>query len=95
MTFAMFATCALVGTLAGVLASYMVPRDGHGLKVDIGLGLAGSLVGSVLFRGLVSAGDGMFGAVSVAFIGAALLLVAQRKFRPAARPVKPLGSSSR
>jgi uncharacterized membrane protein YeaQ/YmgE (transglycosylase-associated protein family) len=101
MSFGMFVTWVLVGALAGVLANVVMPRDGHGLKVDVGLGLAGSLVGGWILHGLVYAGTGMFGAVAAAFIGAAVVLVAQRKFRPMEPPAKPgtrgsaLRSSSR
>ena len=38
MSFVMFATWVLVGALAGVLASLVMKRGGHGLKTDVTLG---------------------------------------------------------
>ena len=53
---------------------------GYGLIGDIVLGLVGSIVGSWIFRALgVSAGAGLFAAVVVAFVGAVLVVFAQRK----------------
>ncbi len=92
MSFVMFATWVLVGALAGVLAGLVMKRGGHGLKVDVMLGLAGALVGSWVFRGLVYAGTGMLGGVVVAFIGAAAVLVAQRRFWPTERAADAKGA---
>jgi uncharacterized membrane protein YeaQ/YmgE (transglycosylase-associated protein family) len=92
MSFVMFATWVFVGALAGVLASLILKRGGHGLKVDIVLGLAGGLVGSWVFRGLVYAGTGMLGGVVIAFLGAAAVLVAQRQFRPSQRAADAKGA---
>jgi uncharacterized membrane protein YeaQ/YmgE (transglycosylase-associated protein family) len=92
MNFWMFATVVFVGALAGVLANLLVKRGGHGLKVDVVLGIVGSLVGSWVFRGLVYAGTGMFGVVAVACIGAAVVLVVQRKFRPTERAADARGA---
>jgi uncharacterized membrane protein YeaQ/YmgE (transglycosylase-associated protein family) len=82
MSFVMFATWLLVGVLAGVLAGLVMKRGGHGLKTDIVLGLAGSIGGSWIFRGLVYSGGGMFAAVVVAGIGAIIPIIAQRKVWP-------------
>jgi len=52
---------------------------GYGLIGDLALGLVGSLLGSVIFRALgIAPGAGLFMAVVVAFIGAVLLIGAQR-----------------
>jgi len=52
---------------------------GYGLIGDLALGLVGSLLGSVIFRVLgIVPGAGLFMAVVVAFIGAVLLIGAQR-----------------
>ena len=54
---------------------------GYGLTGDMLLGLVGSIAGSVIFRGLeISPGAGLFALIVVAFIGAAVMIVAQRKF---------------
>ncbi len=69
----------LVGLLAGWLAGFVMKGGGYGLIGDIVLGLVGSLLGSWIFRALgVSPGAGLFMAVVVAFIGAVLVIGAQR-----------------
>ena len=79
MTLQMFALWVFVGLLAGWLAGFFMRGGGYGLVGDIALGLVGSLLGSVIFRALgVSAGAGLFMAVVVAFIGAVLVIGAQR-----------------
>ncbi len=79
MTLEMFAMWVLVGLLAGWLAGFVMKGGGYGLIGDIVLGLVGSLLGSWIFRALgVSAGAGLFAAVVVAFIGAVLVIGAQR-----------------
>jgi uncharacterized membrane protein YeaQ/YmgE (transglycosylase-associated protein family) len=79
MTLELFAMWMLVGLLAGWLAGFVMKGGGYGLIGDIVLGLVGSLLGSWIFRALgVSAGAGLFMAVVVAFIGAVLVIGAQR-----------------
>jgi uncharacterized membrane protein YeaQ/YmgE (transglycosylase-associated protein family) len=82
MSFVMFATWVLVGVLAGVLAGLVMKPGGHGLKTDIILGLAGSILGSWIFRGLVHGGGGMFAVVVVAALGAVIPIIVQRKVWP-------------
>ena len=82
MSFVMFATWVLVGVLAGVLAGLVMKRGGHGLKTDVTLGVAGSIGGSVLVRALIHAPESMIAAAVIACIGAAIPLVAQRRFWP-------------
>jgi uncharacterized membrane protein YeaQ/YmgE (transglycosylase-associated protein family) len=82
MSFVMFATWILVGVLGGVLAGLVMKHGGHGLKTDIVLGLAGSIGLSWVVRGLVYSGTGMFVSVVVAFLGAAIAIVVQRKMWP-------------
>jgi uncharacterized membrane protein YeaQ/YmgE (transglycosylase-associated protein family) len=59
---------------------YRSPRaDRYGLIGDIALGLVGSIVGSLVFRALgVSPSAGLIALVVVAFIGAVLVIGAQR-----------------
>ena len=79
MTLEMFAMWVLVGALAGWLAGFVMKGGGYGLIGDVALGLVGSLLGSWIFRTLgVSAGAGLFAAVVVAFIGAIIVIGAQR-----------------
>jgi len=83
MSFTMFVSWVLVGVVVGVLAGVVMKRDGSGLKKDIIFGLVGSIGASWIFRAV-----GMFPAAGivamavVAFIGAVIPIVAQRKFWP-------------
>lgn len=80
MNFAMVATSVLVGLIAGWLAGRIMKDGGYGLKGDMILGLVGSILGSLIFRALgVSPEAGMVVLVIVAFVGAGLVIVAQRK----------------
>ncbi len=84
MTLEMFTTSVLVGLIAGRLAGIVMERGGYGLIRDMSLGVAGSLVGSWIFQALgVSPGAGWFVMVVVAFVGAASVIVPQRKIWPA------------
>jgi uncharacterized membrane protein YeaQ/YmgE (transglycosylase-associated protein family) len=83
MSFAMFVTWVLVGVLAGVLAGLVMKRGGYGLKKDITFGLVGSIGASWIFRAVgVYPGAGIVAMGVVAAIGAAIPIVAQRKFWP-------------
>jgi len=85
MSFTMFVTWVLAGVLAGMLAGLVMKRGGYGLKNDIIIGLVGSIGGSWIFRALVFPGAGIVAMVFVAFVGAAILIIAQRKIRPTER----------
>jgi uncharacterized membrane protein YeaQ/YmgE (transglycosylase-associated protein family) len=83
-----FLTWILAGVLAGLLAGWAIQRGGRGLKWDITLGLVGSIGGSWLLRFLgVSPEVGIAMAV-IAFIVAAIPIVAQRKFWATERPTE-------
>src|SRR3989441_4703870 len=83
MSFAMFVTWVLVGLSAGLLAGLVMKRGGYGLKRDIILGLVGSVGANVILRTFgVLTGAGIFVVAVVALIGAAIPIVAQRKFWP-------------
>jgi uncharacterized membrane protein YeaQ/YmgE (transglycosylase-associated protein family) len=93
MSFAMFVTWVLVGVLAGVLAGLVMKRGGYGLKNDIILGLIGSIGGSWIFRALgVFPGTGIVAMAFVALVGAAILIIAQRKIRRTDRPGEEKGA---
>ncbi len=80
MNLGMFAMWVLVGLFAGWLAGFVMKGGGYGLTGDLVLGLFGSMGGSLIFWALgVSPGAGLFALVVVAFVGAAIVLVAQRK----------------
>src|SRR5207248_1712910 len=80
MSFSMFVTWVLVGVLLGVLAGLVMKPGGYGVKKDITLALVGSIGASWIFRATgVFPGAGMLAMVFVAAVGAALVIVAQRK----------------
>src|SRR5438876_12162738 len=86
MSFVIFVTWVLVGLLAGLLAGWVMKRGGYGLKRDIILGLVGSIGASALLRTLgMFTGTRIVAVAVVAFIGAAIPIVAQRKFWPTER----------
>ena len=81
MSFSMFVTWVLVGVLVGVLAGLVMKRGGYGLKKDITLGLVGSIGVCWIIRGFgVFPSAGMLAMAFIAAIGAAIAIVAQRKF---------------
>jgi uncharacterized membrane protein YeaQ/YmgE (transglycosylase-associated protein family) len=82
MTLEMIALWVLAGALAGLLAGFLMKRGSPGLTVDIPLGLVGSMVGSWIFLGF-SAEAGLVAVAVVAFVGAAIVIVVQRRFWPA------------
>jgi uncharacterized membrane protein YeaQ/YmgE (transglycosylase-associated protein family) len=80
MEFGMFVSWVVVGLLASGLAEIVMKDGGYGLIGDLVLGIVGSVVGGWIFWALgVSAGGGLFPTVYVAFAGAVIVLVAQRK----------------
>jgi uncharacterized membrane protein YeaQ/YmgE (transglycosylase-associated protein family) len=80
MSFSMFVTWVLVGVLVGVLAGLVMKRGGYGLKKDITLALVGSIGASWIFRAVgVFPGAGILAMAFVAAVGAAIVIVAQRK----------------
>ena len=80
MEFGMFVSWVVVGLLAGWLAGFVMKDGGYGLIGDLGLGLVGSVVGGWIFWALgASAGVGLLPTVFVAFVGAVIMIVAQRK----------------
>ena len=80
MDLGMFMIWIVVGLVAGWLAGFAMKGGGYGLVGDLTLGLIGSILGSWIFRALgVSAGAGMFALVAVAFVGAVVVIFAQRQ----------------
>ena len=83
MTLVMVAMGVLVGLLVGLLAGLVVKTGGYGRRWDVFLALVGSVVGSGIAWWLGIALDaGMVAVVIVAFVGAAIVIVAQRKIWP-------------
>ena len=69
-------TWLIVGLVSGVLAGLVV--GGYGLLADIVIGMVGALVGGYVFAraGWHAPFAGLAGSISVAFVGALILLVA-------------------
>jgi uncharacterized membrane protein YeaQ/YmgE (transglycosylase-associated protein family) len=78
-----FALWVLAGLLTGWLAGSVMRRGGDGRRADIVLGLVGSIIGTAIGWALgVTAGAGMVALTLVAFVGAVILIVAQRTIWP-------------
>ena len=81
MTLEMLLTAVVVGLFGGWLAGIVMKDGGHGLIQDFALALAGSTLATWILQALGGSSDeGIFATSAVAFIGAASLVVAQRKF---------------
>jgi uncharacterized membrane protein YeaQ/YmgE (transglycosylase-associated protein family) len=64
----------VVGLIAGWLAGKVMTGAGYGLIGDIVTGLIGALIGGFLFGHFVTTGEGFWGSIVVAFLGACLLI---------------------
>ena len=75
-----FIVWLVVGLIAGVLASVVMRGSGLGLLGDVVLGIAGAFVGGWAFRelGWRSPFTGLAGTITVAFVGAVIVLAALR-----------------
>jgi uncharacterized membrane protein YeaQ/YmgE (transglycosylase-associated protein family) len=75
---------ALVGLVAGFLASHLALGHGLGLFGDVIVGILGALIGgflaSVLGINIAVVGHPIISAMIIAFIGAALMLLVVRMF---------------
>lgn len=80
MTLEMVVIWALVGLVAGWLASQVVRGGGSGAITDIIIGIVGAFIGGIVFRaaGWTAPLSGYGGIIFVAFCGAALLLIIMR-----------------
>ena len=80
MSFQAIVIAVVVGLVAGWLAGLVMKGGGYGLMGDVLLGIGGSFVGGWLFHvlGIAAPGSGWFAMIAVAFVGAVLLIVAQR-----------------
>ncbi|HWH43601.1 MAG TPA: GlsB/YeaQ/YmgE family stress response membrane protein [Thermoleophilaceae bacterium] len=80
----------ILGLVAGFLARALLPgRDPMGILATILLGLAGSVVGFLIFTELLGIGDNQafdLGGLIGAVIGAMLLLVGYRKLSDGREP---------
>ena len=86
MTLETFLLWIAIGGVAGYLAS-LVAGGGFGLVGDIVIGVVGAFVGGFLFRALGwhAPFTGIAGTITVAFVGAVLLLALLRVVRSGRR----------
>ena len=81
MNAVMFSTWVAVGLLTGWLAGIVMKDASHGLVRDLALGVIGSSAATAALTALDLAADvGPIATAFAAFAGAALLIIAQRKF---------------
>lgn len=79
MTAELTVVAVVVGLLVGWLAGVVMKGGGYGLIGDALLGVGGSIMGGWIFRALGFAPTGGWMAmVGVAFVGAVILIYAQR-----------------
>jgi uncharacterized membrane protein YeaQ/YmgE (transglycosylase-associated protein family) len=86
MTLETFLLWIAIGGVAGYLASLVV-GGGFGLVGDIVIGVVGAFIGGVVFRSLGwhAPFAGIAGTITVAFVGAVLLLALVRVVRSGGR----------
>jgi len=64
----------IIGGLAGWIAGLMVRGKGHGLVMNIVVGIVGAYIGAQVFAFFDIAAGGTIGSLVVAIVGAAILL---------------------
>jgi uncharacterized membrane protein YeaQ/YmgE (transglycosylase-associated protein family) len=76
-------TLLAVGLVAGLMASVLLRGSGLGLLGDIALGVAGAIVGAFTFHavGWQAPFAGIAGVITVAFVGAVIVLAGFRLLR--------------
>lgn len=80
MPLEMFLTAVVVGLSCGWLAGMVMKIGGPGLFQDLAVALAGSTLATWILQAMGgSLDEGIFVTSAVAFMGAATLIVAQRK----------------
>ena len=85
----------LAGLGAGWLADTLIVRRGYGLIVDMGLGVAASLVGGGALLALYGPSAGMLGMLIVGFVLATAVILGQRLGLPSAPAVRERKARSR
>lgn len=80
MNFETIGIVVVVGLLAGWLADFVMKGGGYGLVGDIALGVVGGIGGGVvLWMNGIAPGGPRVAMVGAALLGAALVIVVQRK----------------
>jgi len=72
-----------IGILAGYLAGRIMRGRGYGVLIDLLLGIAGSILGGMIFGMLGLYSSGLVGQLVVATAGAVLLIYIVRSLRRA------------
>lgn len=80
-------TWIIVGLVAGILAGAVVGGIGYGLIGDIIVGIIGAVIGGWLFAtlGVSLPFSGILATITIAFVGAIVLLLLIRALRPGPR----------
>jgi uncharacterized membrane protein YeaQ/YmgE (transglycosylase-associated protein family) len=78
-----FLYAILVGLIAGWLAGKVMKGGGYGVLMDIILGIAGGVIGRILFGLLGLSSWNLLGSIIVSFVGAVLLVWIVRQFKKA------------
>jgi uncharacterized membrane protein YeaQ/YmgE (transglycosylase-associated protein family) len=73
----------VIGILAGYLAGRIMRGRGYGVLIDLLLGIAGSILGGMIFGMLGLYSSGLVGQLVVATAGAVLLIYIVRSLRRA------------
>ncbi len=64
----------IIGALAGWIAGLLVRGHGHGLVINIVVGIVGALLGSFIFGFFGVTAGGLIGQLVIAIVGASILL---------------------
>ena len=84
-----FLWIVVAGAGAGFIAGKFMKPHEYGPVGDMGIGIAGALVATLMFRFFGPVGGiGMFGGIVIVVAGAAGLLIALRLFQPEPEPVR-------
>jgi uncharacterized membrane protein YeaQ/YmgE (transglycosylase-associated protein family) len=74
-------TVIIVGAIAGYVAGLLWKGSGYGPLMNIGIGVAGSVIGRLVFRIFGIAPTNIIGSIIIAIGGALLLLFLVNKFK--------------
>jgi uncharacterized membrane protein YeaQ/YmgE (transglycosylase-associated protein family) len=71
----------VIGLIAGWLAGKVMKGGGYGILMDIVLGIAGGVVGRLVFGLLGLYSGSLIGAIVVSFVGAVILIWVVRQLK--------------
>jgi uncharacterized membrane protein YeaQ/YmgE (transglycosylase-associated protein family) len=83
MGIAEFVLVVIVGLIVGVGAGTVIAEGGHGRRIDVALGAAGGVAGTLIALMLGILPDGLVAYALAAGVSAGVVLFAQRKIWPA------------